>query len=195
MLAVQTYIASAQGPAIALKIVCALMKSLLRHMISSQTVAQLVLLSLSCMALLLSETFLLYQIQRSFMLKRLIPECMLQFRSISYGLFGTEAYHKAVRRKAVQYMRDHQSDFEAFVGNDMDGWLKEMSQHESWGDELTLVSAGIMLWCPCHYPLHTRMISCQGNHAFCHFSNDTKQQGNPSLTDQPAHSNDVQFLL
>lgn len=61
-----------------------------------------------------------------------------QFRSISYGLFGTEAYHRAVRRKAVQYMRDHRSDFEAFVGDDMDGWLKEMSQHESWGDELTL---------------------------------------------------------
>ena len=67
--------------------------------------------------------------------------CMLQFRSISYGLFGTEAYHKAVRRKAVQYMREHRSDFEAFLGDDFDGWLKEMSQHESWGDELTLVSA------------------------------------------------------
>ena len=88
-------------------------------------------------------------------------QCMLQFRSISYGLFGTEAYHKAVRRKAVQYMRDHRSDFEAFLGDDMDGWLKEMSQHESWGDELTLVSASIMLWCPCPYLLHTCMSDCQ----------------------------------
>lgn len=61
-----------------------------------------------------------------------------QFRSISYGLFGTEAYHKAVRRKAVQYLREHQSDFEAFLGDDFDGWLSEMCQNESWGDELTL---------------------------------------------------------
>ncbi len=64
----------------------------------------------------------------------------LQFRSISYGLFGTEAYHKAVRRKAVQYLREHQAEFEAFLGDDFDGWLKEMSQNDSWGDELTLVS-------------------------------------------------------
>ena len=64
-----------------------------------------------------------------------------QFRSISYGLFGTEAYHKAVRRKAVQYLREHQSDFEAFLGDDFNGWLSEMCQNESWGDELTLVSA------------------------------------------------------
>lgn len=64
----------------------------------------------------------------------------LQFRSISYGLFGTEAYHKAIRRKAVQYLREHRSDFEAFLGDDFNHWLKEMSQNDSWGDELTLVS-------------------------------------------------------
>ena len=66
---------------------------------------------------------------------------MLQFRSISYGLFGTEAYHKAVRRKAVQYLRDHRTEFEAFLGDDYNGWVKEMSSHDSWGDELTLVNS------------------------------------------------------
>lgn len=63
-----------------------------------------------------------------------------QFRSISYGLFGTEAYHKSIRRKAVQYLREHRSDFEAFLGDDFDHWLKEMSHNDTWGDELTLVS-------------------------------------------------------
>ena len=63
-----------------------------------------------------------------------------QFRSVSYGLYGTEAYHKAIRRKAVQYLREHRSDFEAFLGDDFNHWLKEMSQNETWGDELTLVS-------------------------------------------------------
>ncbi|KAL0048207.1 hypothetical protein WJX82_009891 [Trebouxia sp. C0006] len=61
-----------------------------------------------------------------------------QFRSISYGLFGTEAYHKAIRRKAILYLREHRSDFEAFLGDDYDNWVKEMSRQESWGDELTL---------------------------------------------------------
>ncbi|KAL3159149.1 hypothetical protein ABBQ32_14134 [Trebouxia sp. C0010 RCD-2024] len=61
-----------------------------------------------------------------------------QFRSISYGLFGTEAYHKAIRRKAVHYLREHRSDFEAFLGDDFNHWLKEMSQNGTWGDELTL---------------------------------------------------------
>ena len=69
------------------------------------------------------------------------PPCLLQFRSISYGLFGTEAYHKAVRRKAIVYMREHQSDFEAFLGDDFDSWVKELSHNDSWGDELTLVRA------------------------------------------------------
>lgn len=74
---------------------------------------------------------------------------MLQFRSISYGLFGTEAYHKAVRRKAVQYLREHRSDFEAFLGDDFNHWLKEMSQYDSWGDELTLVSEPYLPACLC----------------------------------------------
>ena len=67
----------------------------------------------------------------------------MQFRSISYGLFGTEAYHKAVRRKAVHYLREHRSDFEGFLGDDFDSWLKEMSHNDSWGDELTLVSLSV----------------------------------------------------
>ena len=70
--------------------------------------------------------------------------CLLQFRSISYGLFGTEAYHKAIRRKAILYLREHRSDFEAFLGDDYDNWVKEMSRQESWGDELTLVSVAML---------------------------------------------------
>ena len=89
----------------------------------------------------------------------------LQFRSISYGLFGTEAYHKAVRRKAVQYLREHRSDFEAFLGDDFDHYLKDMSHNDTWGDELTLVSVHPSKWqCQAclvcsNYPMHDRTIS------------------------------------
>ena len=75
----------------------------------------------------------------------------LQFRSISYGLFGTEAYHKSIRRKAAQYLREHRTDFEAFLGDDFNHYLKEMSQNDSWGDELTLVS---------HSPRWQSLLAC-----------------------------------
>ena len=63
-----------------------------------------------------------------------------QFRAISYGLFGKEDYHRAVRRKAVKYMSEHKPDFEAFLGESFKSYMKEMAQTSSWGDELTLVS-------------------------------------------------------
>ena len=62
----------------------------------------------------------------------------MQFRAVSYGLFGKEDYHKAVRRKAVQYMIEHKQDFEAFLGESFHSYMKEMAQSSSWGDELTL---------------------------------------------------------
>lgn len=65
----------------------------------------------------------------------------VQFRSISYGLFGKEDYHKAVRRKAVKYMTEHKQDFEAFLGESFRSYMKEMAQTSSWGDELTLARA------------------------------------------------------
>ena len=33
--------------------------------------------------------------------------CLLQFRSISYNLWGTEDFHKGVRRRAVEHIRSN----------------------------------------------------------------------------------------
>ena len=74
----------------------------------------------------------------------------MQFRAISYGLFGKEDYHKAVRRKAVKYMNEHRQDFEAFLGESFRSYMKEMAHNSSWGDELTLARAT----CICMLHLH-----------------------------------------
>ena len=69
----------------------------------------------------------------------------MQFRAVSYGLFGKEEYHKAVRRKAVKYMTEHKQDFEAFLGESFHSYMKEMAQSSSWGDELTLARTTCIL--------------------------------------------------
>lgn len=86
----------------------------------------------------------------------------MQFRAVSYGLFGKEDYHKAVRRKAVKYMNEHKQDFEAFLGESFHSYMKEMAQSSSWGDELTLARPTCIL----HQSLavqSTCLLSC----AFC----------------------------
>jgi OTU-like cysteine protease len=65
---------------------------------------------------------------------------LLQFRSVSFGLYGTEDYHKIVRRRAVTWMADHKEHFQAFLGEDHDEYMREMAEPYTWGDELTLVS-------------------------------------------------------
>lgn len=80
----------------------------------------------------------------------------MQFRAISYGLFGKEDYHKAVRRKAVKYMSEHKQDFEAFLGESFRSYMKEMAHNSSWGDELTLARAT----CICSLHLHAALVYC-----------------------------------
>jgi hypothetical protein len=65
----------------------------------------------------------------------------MQFRSVSYNLYGTEAHHMLVRRRATQHMRLHADEYEPFLG-DAAGWtryISDMEQEGNWGDELTLV--------------------------------------------------------
>ena len=64
---------------------------------------------------------------------------VLQFRAVSFGLYGTQEYHRSVRQKAVEYMRQHQEDYQAFLGESVDEYLSSMQQAGTWGDELTLV--------------------------------------------------------
>ncbi|KAK9806216.1 hypothetical protein WJX72_005737 [[Myrmecia] bisecta] len=61
-----------------------------------------------------------------------------QFRSVSFGLYGDPQHHRSVRLKAVQYMRAHKDDFQCFVGESFQEYVRNMAKDGSWGDELTL---------------------------------------------------------
>jgi OTU-like cysteine protease len=64
-----------------------------------------------------------------------------QFRSLSYGLFGTPDYHRTVRKTTVDYIFRYRQYFELFLGEDFKAWAKQMSRDRTWGDELTLRAA------------------------------------------------------
>lgn len=64
----------------------------------------------------------------------------MQFRAISFGLYGSQDYHMSVRQKAVAYIREHKQEYANFLGEDIDAYLADMQEHATWGDELTLVS-------------------------------------------------------
>jgi hypothetical protein len=64
-----------------------------------------------------------------------------QFRSLSYGLFGTPDYHRAVRKATVEYIFLNRHVFELFLGEDFKAWAKQMARDGTWGDELTLRAA------------------------------------------------------
>jgi len=64
-----------------------------------------------------------------------------QFRSLSYGLFGTPDYHRTVRKTTVDYIFRNRQYFEDFLGLDFKEWAKQMARERTWGDELTLRAA------------------------------------------------------
>lgn len=45
----------------------------------------------------------------------------------------------SLRQKAVDHMEQHKADYEGFLGENVDEYLKEMHEDGTWGDELTLV--------------------------------------------------------
>lgn len=63
-----------------------------------------------------------------------------QFRSLSWGLYGTPRHHAYVRKTCCDYMGRCRAEFEAFLGEDFRAYVKAMARDGVWGDELTLVS-------------------------------------------------------
>lgn len=64
---------------------------------------------------------------------------LLQFRAVSYGLYGSQEYHQSVRQKAVEFMKTRKQDYAAFLGENIEDYLTSMEHSGTWGDELTLV--------------------------------------------------------
>lgn len=63
-----------------------------------------------------------------------------QFRSMSWGLYGTPKYHKKVRKAAVAEILTRRMEFEPFLGENFDQYVDSMLKDGVWGDELTLRS-------------------------------------------------------
>jgi len=63
-----------------------------------------------------------------------------QFRSLSFGLYGTPQHHAFVRKTVVDHMQLQRQEFEAFLGGDFKTYVRSMARNGVWGDELTLVS-------------------------------------------------------
>lgn len=63
----------------------------------------------------------------------------VQFRAVSFGLYGTEDRHSEVRGRAIAYMRRNPAAFAVFLGEDWGDYLQSMARLGTWGDELTLV--------------------------------------------------------
>jgi hypothetical protein len=63
-----------------------------------------------------------------------------QFRSFSYNIYGTQAYHKLVRARAVKHIKTHRNYFGVFFDGDaaLDAYIESQSKTRTWGDELTL---------------------------------------------------------
>jgi hypothetical protein len=61
-----------------------------------------------------------------------------QFRSVSEQLYGTQQHHGFVRKRAVDYIRGHPDEYQAFLGEDFHYYVAGMAQPGTWGDELTL---------------------------------------------------------
>lgn len=61
-----------------------------------------------------------------------------QFRAISEQLYGSEAFHQSIRTAAVQHIRSWKAEYEGFLGEDYETYLKGMAREYTWGDELTL---------------------------------------------------------
>jgi hypothetical protein len=61
-----------------------------------------------------------------------------QFRSVSEQLYGTQEHHGFVRQRAVDHIRAHPDEYQAFLGEDFHYYTAGMAQIGTWGDELTL---------------------------------------------------------
>ena len=71
------------------------------------------------------------------------------FRALSLSVFQTQDYHLYLRQTAINYIRDHQADFEPFVMTDsftdFDHYLSEMSRPGVYGDFTIIVALSHVL--------------------------------------------------
>lgn len=61
-----------------------------------------------------------------------------QFRAISMNLYGNQEQHMVVRGKVVNHMLQHRDEFQPFLNEDWDRYIRDMKKSGTWGDELTL---------------------------------------------------------
>lgn len=102
------------------------------------------------------------------------------FNSFSIVKYGSQKHHGQIRRKAVQYIREHQQDFQQIVAdwkNDdirsVDEYCDWMQQNTSWGDEHVLTAICKAYHCTINVLIHTHADEVA-----------TKVYGNPSTAQE-----------
>lgn len=61
-----------------------------------------------------------------------------QFRALSHELYGTADHHLVVRKAAISHITSRRTEFDCFLGEDFDSYVRGMARACTWGDELTL---------------------------------------------------------
>jgi len=62
-----------------------------------------------------------------------------QFRAVADQLYGSEAYHPAIREAAVRQLTEHGSTYSSFVSGEPYGdYVRKMGNPREWGDAITL---------------------------------------------------------
>ncbi|CAK9042468.1 OVARIAN TUMOR DOMAIN-containing deubiquitinating enzyme 11 (OTU domain-containing protein 11) (Deubiquitinating enzyme OTU11), partial [Durusdinium trenchii] len=88
------------------------------------------------------DVTLLRQRLENFGLAELVMEAdgNCQFRSVSFELYGSQAFHAHVRARAIGYIKGHMEEFSMFfeTPQELRAYIREMSADRTWGDELTL---------------------------------------------------------
>jgi hypothetical protein len=62
------------------------------------------------------------------------------FRCVSHQLYGDPEHHMLIRRYCVEFMRLNPVTFMEFMVEDIDDYLKKMSQAKTWGDQLEIIA-------------------------------------------------------
>lgn len=86
------------------------------------------------------------------------------FNSISIVLYGSQKYHKVMRREAVAYIRKHPNQFPNVVAEwkyeglcSIEEYCDWMEEDGAWGDEHVIIALCAAHSCALHVLIHTPM--------------------------------------
>ncbi|XP_035680181.1 uncharacterized protein LOC118418404 isoform X1 [Branchiostoma floridae] len=62
------------------------------------------------------------------------------YRAVAHAVYGNQALHTDLRRRTVQYMRDHRDDFAPFLDCDADSYIAKAAKDGEWAGYTEMVA-------------------------------------------------------